>query len=235
MNILALDTATPVLSAALSTGEGVWHFEINAGLTHSELLMEAVDRLIKTAGLKPSRLDLVACMKGPGSFTGLRIGFAAAKGIALSLGIPLRTVPTLDCMADPFENWQGIVIPVIDARKHSFFTALYRGKTRISGYMDAGIPAIAGALKTAVSGEAAENENRILLTGPDADMIKGQLEEFFPKNCLFFDPHGKKGRGPELLEVVKKYSILDNISDEIFSGPLYLRKSDAEINFNFHY
>ena len=149
MNILAIDTATSILSIAVSSAEGIRHFEVDAGLRHSELLMDLADMVMKTAGLEASDLELVACMRGPGSFTGLRIGFAAAKGMALALGIPLVSVPTLDCMAAPCAVWPGLVIPVIDAKKHRFFTALYRGGQRLTEYLDAEPDEIARAIKSA--------------------------------------------------------------------------------------
>ena len=121
MNVLAFDTATSVLSVALSSNDGTLNIEIDTGLHHSEMLIEVTNELLNKANLKPQDLNLVACMRGPGSFTGLRIGFATAKGIAASLNIPFISVPTLDCMAFSHSVWPGIVVPVIDAKKKMFF------------------------------------------------------------------------------------------------------------------
>jgi tRNA threonylcarbamoyladenosine biosynthesis protein TsaB len=73
MNLLAIDTATSVFSLALGTDRGVWHFETNSEMRHSELLTDTMDMLIKKSGLGPADLEGVLCMRGPGSFTGLRI------------------------------------------------------------------------------------------------------------------------------------------------------------------
>jgi tRNA threonylcarbamoyladenosine biosynthesis protein TsaB len=223
MRIIALDTAAAVLSLALSTEKGQWYCEIDAGLRHSELLMDAVDMLMKTAGLKPEELELAACMKGPGSFTGLRIGFAAVKGLALALGIPMVSVPTLDCMALPFSAWPGLVLPLIDAKKGRYFTALYRGNERISGYMDAGLETILSLLP---------RDTPLLLTGPDAEMILPGLGAALPGARIFVDPHRKEGKARELLELTGKYDILRQDEREFLSGPLYMRKSDAELSLN---
>jgi tRNA threonylcarbamoyladenosine biosynthesis protein TsaB len=223
MRIIALDTATAVLSLALSTEKGQWYCEIDAGLRHSELLMDTADMLMKTAGLKPGDLELAACMKGPGSFTGLRIGFAAAKGLALALGIPMVAVPTLDCMAHPFSAWPGPVLPLMDAKKGRYFTALYRGNERISGYMDAGPETILSLLP---------RDAPLLLTGPDADMILPGLKAALPETRIFVDPRRHRGNAKELLELTEKYDILRNDDKEFLSGPLYLRKSDAELSLN---
>ncbi|MDR3341839.1 MAG: tRNA (adenosine(37)-N6)-threonylcarbamoyltransferase complex dimerization subunit type 1 TsaB [Treponema sp.] len=228
MNILALDTATTILSVALATERENFFFEVDAGRRHSELLMEVTERVIKTAGLEPRDIELVACMRGPGSFTGLRIGFAAAKGLSLSLGIPLVAIPTLDCMAAPCRTWPGIVLPVIDAKKHRYFTALYRSAENISPYMDADAEAIAQAITEA------DQDELILLTGPDADMLLQDLEQICsrsvcPTYMIRLDPSRKKGRGSELLEIARRCSIVHHRHD-VYSGPEYLRKSDAELN-----
>jgi tRNA threonylcarbamoyladenosine biosynthesis protein TsaB len=223
VNILAIDTATAVLSAALGTPGGVRYFSADAGLRHSELLMDTLRDLAASGGIRPGDLNLVACMRGPGSFTGLRIGFAAAKGISLSLGIPLVTAPTLDCMAAPFSVWPGIVIPVMDAKKGCFFTALYRRGERLSAYMDASPGTIAGAL------DGAAGDEPVLLTGPDAELLLPELAALRGAEGLFLDPARRKGWALELFEFSRKNAIFDSEGGISCEGPLYLRKSDAEL------
>jgi tRNA threonylcarbamoyladenosine biosynthesis protein TsaB len=231
MNILALDTAAGVLSAALSTGEDVWYFEAEAGLRHGELLMDAVDRLLDSAGIGAADLDLAACMKGPGSFTGLRIAFATAKGLSLSLGIPMVSVPTLDCMARGIaqgtaqDSWPGIVLPAMDAKKGRFYAALYRGGRRLGDYLDAAPAAIAAALAAARQGD-----EPALFAGPAGALLRETLG-LSGRKGFFVDPEGKRGKARELLDIIKKAGTLDS-KEEVFSGPLYLRKSDAELTFN---
>ena len=227
MNILAIDTSQDVLSLALSSPGGIFQTEIHAGTRHSELLMEWVDRLICSAGLKPEDLELAACMKGPGAFTGLRIGYAAAKGLSFALGIPFAAVPTLDCMALPHSVWPGIVLAVMDAKKNCFFTAFYRGRERLSEYMDADINTIQsvyGNLKT-------PKDVPLLLTGSGAELFisrntKGPL---FPSVIL--DPFYFRGRSMEMLQLLKDDDMIKYIEGES-SAPLYLRKSDAELSLN---
>jgi tRNA threonylcarbamoyladenosine biosynthesis protein TsaB len=244
MNILALDTATSILSLALETERGMWSFQADAGPGHSEILMTALDMLLKTAGLPPEELGGVVCMKGPGSFTGLRIGFSAAKGLAFSLGIPFAAVSTLDCMALPFSCWPGIVLPLIDAKKNRFFTALYRGGKRLSDYMDAEIALIGEKTFQALSSVPAE-ERRVLLTGPDAAPARRELDKLplpirpegpspAPQGDLFrLDPEFRRGWARNLLVIAKNVDIFNNSNSEveIYSGPEYLRKSDAELLF----
>ena len=222
MNILALDSSVEVLSAALTAKTGAWYIEAVAGTRHSELLMECIETLCKLAEIQPKDLNFVACMQGPGSFTGLRIGFSAAKGLSMALGIPLTSIPTLDCMAYHLSMWPGIVIPSIDAKKSCVYAALYRNGSPISGYMDIPPETLA---KMVLEKRLSANEP-IVLTGPGAVFLLPFLSDFIPPVQL--DPAYKRGRARELLEIAKS-SIVKG-ENNVDSGPLYLRKSDAELN-----
>ena len=227
MNILALDSSSQALSVALGTEYGVWHTEIDAGAGHSELLMECIDGLCKLAGLSPKDLNMVSCMKGPGSFTGLRIGFSTAKGLALALGIPLIAVPTLDCLAHSFSTWPEIVLSAIDAKQGCFFAAFYREGNRLTDYFDASPVALAREVVKVVSpGEP------IILTGSGAQLLYSGLGPYIPAENFSFDkikidPEFMRGRAKDLLKMVKTGMYKE---DDIDSGPVYLRKSDAEQN-----
>ncbi|MCL2070022.1 MAG: tRNA (adenosine(37)-N6)-threonylcarbamoyltransferase complex dimerization subunit type 1 TsaB [Treponema sp.] len=223
MNILALDTSDQVLSVALSGGNGLWYSEIDAGLRHSELLLESIDDLFRISGLSAKDLDKIACMKGPGSFTGLRIGFSTAKGLAMALGIPLLSLPSLDCMAYPLSAWPGLVLPAIDAKKASFFAAVYRAGKLLSDYMDAAAEKLAAEL---ISLSLSADE-QILLSGPGAELLFERICPFLPHKMVKIDHDFRKGRAKELLEMAK--SVIVNIPDDLDSGPLYIRKSDAEL------
>jgi tRNA threonylcarbamoyladenosine biosynthesis protein TsaB len=228
MNILALDTSCLVVSAALSFEGGTVHMEADSGSRHSELLMEFIDRLCKTASVKQDDLDLVACMKGPGSFTGLRIGFSTAKGLSLALGIPLAAVPTLDCMAYNLSIWPGMVLALMDAKKSCFFAGFYRCGKLLSDYLDAPPLRILEELDAL----RLSPEEPLALTGPGAPLLLEKLEnlEKFKNNRFFsLDPSFGRGKALELLEIIRQYNIMK--TEDLYSGPLYLRKSDAELNF----
>ena len=221
MNILAIDTSDLVFSAALSSKNGFWYSEIDAGARHSELLMDCIDELFTSSGIKPNELGLIACMRGPGSFTGLRIGFSAAKGLAMALGIPISSINTLDCLAYSLEFWPGIVIPAIDAKKGCFFTALYRGKERLTEYMDAPPEKIAEKVKSILSFP----EEPAVITGSGSCLLYPFLEVSIPGTRL--DTQSCRGRARELMEIVKDAKICGNCT--LDSGPLYIRRSDAEL------
>ena len=238
MNIIAFDSADQVLSAALASETGVWYTEISpvadaALKRHSELLLECAEYLCRSAEIRQNELNLVVCMKGPGSFTGLRIGFSAAKGIALALGIPLAAVPTLDCLAYPLSIWPGLVIPAMDAKKNCFFTAFYREGKRLSDYMDAPAETIAkeaGKYRFSPADTTdSPHSGLIVLTGGGAAKLYTRLSAFIPAESIKVDPEYGRGRARELLEIGKDVKI--NNTSDTNAGPFYLRKSDAELKF----
>ena len=222
MNTLALDTADQVLSVALASETGISYAELDAHNRHSELLMQSADALCRTAGIKPADLGLVACMRGPGSFTGLRIGFSAAKGIATALKIPLAAVPTLDCLAYPLSAWQGIALPAMDAKKGCFFAALYREGLRLTDYMDASPQTLADEIAKA----RLFPSERVILTGCGAEMLHSRLAAYFPSGHIVVNPLARKGHAKELIEIAKDTILYGETNSE----PVYLRKSDAELN-----
>jgi len=229
MNLLAVDTATEKLSIALASNKDVWLFEADAGLRHSELVMEIIDMLFKKAALKPEDLSGIVCMGGPGSFTGLRIGFSLAKGLALALGCPFAAIPTLDCIARPLSSLKGLAVPVLDAKRSSFFCALYRDGARICADMDAGPSAIATVIADAASTGQAK---QVLLFGPGAEMLYGKLTQL-PQSPLadiniLVGKGLRWGNAQTLLEIALETDIFANSVTDFSAGPEYIRKSDAE-------
>ena len=140
MNILAIETTGAVASCALVCADRtIAEFSVNNKLTHSQTLMPMIDQMLSSADFNKGDIGLVAASCGPGSFTGLRIGVAAAKGLAFGLGLKIVPVSTLDALAYNVLTWEGIIVPIMDARRNQVYTALYDcvgGKiTRLSEYM----------------------------------------------------------------------------------------------------
>lgn len=100
-------------------------YTVNYKKTHSQTLMPMVDEIIKRLELDLSELDAVAVSSGPGSFTGLRIGAASAKGLAEALGKSIISVPTLDALAYNLFGFRGLVVPIMDARRGQVYTGIY--------------------------------------------------------------------------------------------------------------
>ena len=127
MKILAFETSAKAASVALmDKGKLLGESYQNTGLTHSQTLMVMAEDLLKTCNLTAKDVDAVAVAAGPGSFTGVRIGVAAAKGFAWGGELPCYGVSTLEAMALSLGVYQGYVIPAMDARRSQVYTAIFR-------------------------------------------------------------------------------------------------------------
>jgi len=127
MLILALDSTAVVASVALCRDETpIASFHIKNGNTHSETLLPMVETVLKTAGFSVDDVDLFACSVGPGSFTGVRIGVATIKGLAFGKNKPCIGVSTLEALALNAVPFDGIICPVMNARRGQVYNALFR-------------------------------------------------------------------------------------------------------------
>ena len=126
MKILAIETSAKSVSAAVVEG-GVPLASAyqNRGLTHSRTLMPLLDGMLSAAGLKAEDMDLLAVANGPGSFTGLRIGVSALKGLAWALEKPCCGVSTLAAMARNLAHMEGLIVCAMDARRNQVYNALF--------------------------------------------------------------------------------------------------------------
>ncbi len=162
MKVLALDTATEVLSLC-AMNESRWvSMAIRQGLQHSPSLLPMAQRLLSDVGMTVEELELVVCTVGPGSFTGIRIGISTALGVSRGRGVPVVGVPTLDAMARGWSAGPSDVFPVIDARRGNIYTAWYREGARQGDYRDVSPAELAAMLGSARSP---------VLVGPDAPAI----------------------------------------------------------------
>lgn len=126
MLILAFETSAKAASVALHDGKKLLGESYqNTGLTHSQTLMVMAQDLLKQCGFTPKDVTAVAVAEGPGSFTGVRIGVAAAKGFAWGGELPCYGVSTLEAMAESLGVFQGYVCPAMDARRSQVYNALF--------------------------------------------------------------------------------------------------------------
>ena len=129
MKILALETSAKSVSAAVvENGTVLCSAYQNTGLTHSRTLMPLVDGMLRAADLTAADMELIAVAQGPGSFTGLRIGVSAAKGLAWTLEVPCCGVSTLLAMAQNLRHMDATVICAMDARRNQVYNAVFRAK-----------------------------------------------------------------------------------------------------------
>jgi len=213
VNILSIDTSSAIMSLALQTEKGLYQYTQEAGLTHSEDLLPRIKDLTQQGGTTLKDLDLVVVASGPGSFTGLRIAMATAKGIAQGAQAELVSIPTLDIYGRILSFLPAPLLVAVDAKKKQFFAAYYQGGQKISPYFDA-------------------SPEEILQSGPEISIVSG------PEGDLFLDRLGKTGQlsfakvtntALHLMEMgVEKWKKQGADPDD--SAPVYLRKSEAEIH-----
>lgn len=128
MKILAIDSSGLVASAAVLEGNTLLaEYTVNHKKTHSQTLLPMISEILRMLETDPEELGAVAVAGGPGSFTGLRIGSATAKGLGLALDIPLIPVPTVDALAcNLWGMTDGMIVPMMDARRDQVYTGMYR-------------------------------------------------------------------------------------------------------------
>ncbi|MCR5828755.1 MAG: tRNA (adenosine(37)-N6)-threonylcarbamoyltransferase complex dimerization subunit type 1 TsaB [Lachnospiraceae bacterium] len=127
MYILAIESSGNVASVAIAEQKKILaEYTVNIGKTHSQTLLPMIDRILSDAEITMNDIAAIAVSRGPGSFTGLRIGSATAKGLAAAAQIPMIDVPTLEALAVGAGNIGGrLVCPIIDARRNEVYSALY--------------------------------------------------------------------------------------------------------------
>lgn len=216
MNVLAFDTSNGVFSICLQTDQNRFDFISSRGFKHSETLVTEVESFLNRGDISVSDLDLIVCPSGPGSFTGLRIGMATAKGLSLGSGVPMVTVPTLDMIAYGFDFFDGIVVPLIDARKKRYYTAIFEKGKKISDYLDLSPEDILSMIK---------EYDKALLTGPDALEFSQLIT--LNKGISIDILTNKSWAGNLITPGIMKFQESGPSHDS--EGPVYLRRSEAEI------
>lgn len=127
MKILGLDSSGIVASVAVVEDDVlIAEYTVNYKKTHSQTLLPMLDEIVKMTELDLNSVDAIAVAAGPGSFTGLRIGSATAKGLGLALKKPLVAIPTVEGLAYNIYDTQGIICPIMDARRKQVYTGIYR-------------------------------------------------------------------------------------------------------------
>ncbi|RBQ09094.1 tRNA (adenosine(37)-N6)-threonylcarbamoyltransferase complex dimerization subunit type 1 TsaB [Pedobacter miscanthi] len=134
--ILQIETATAICSVALSVnGETISFKEEQGQNLHAANLTLFIDEVVKTAGISYNELDAIAVSKGPGSYTGLRIGVSTAKGLCYALDKPLIAIETLEMMAAGFlaknQDYSGLICPMIDARRMEVYTSVFDNQLNV--------------------------------------------------------------------------------------------------------
>ena len=226
MNILAIETTAAMASAAIiDSDEGVHEVRSEANMTHLQNLMPLIDQVLADCDLKKEEIGGVAVSRGPGSFTGIRIGMATAKGLAQVWKVPVAEVPTLKAMAMNGWNFGGIVCPVLDARRSQVYSAAY---TFEEDEMKELLPEGAYDPQAVIDAIAGKGPVLFMGDGISNPKIRAALEEGVGREA-FFAPEEKRFQTAEMvavlgLEIFREGKAVSYAEAE----PTYLRKSEAE-------
>ena len=224
MKILAFETSAKAASVALTDGGKLLAESYqNTGMTHSQTLMVMAQDLLKTCGLSPKDVDAVAVAAGPGSFTGVRIGVAAAKGFAWGGELPCYGVSTLEAMARSLGVWQGYIVPAMDARRSQVYTAIFHAEKGILSRVEEDM-----AISLQELGEKIKNfEEPVFLVGDGAQLCYNTLLEEVP--ALVLPPeHRMHQRAAGVALAAQVMADAGDPGNGAELTPNYLRLSQAE-------
>lgn len=227
MKILALDSSAAVASVALCEDDSlISEFSLCDQNKHSETLLPMLESMLKLAGIELSDIDLFAVTNGPGSFTGIRIGISLIKGLAFGSGKPCIGVPTLEALAYNLSGEDGLICPVMDARRGQVYNALFEMKD--------GIPARLCEDRLILAQDLCNELNRcsqaIYLVGDGYDMAANLLglPENQPINLRVTPTTVRVAHAASVARAAKvRYHRGERLSDSELL-PVYLRASQAE-------
>jgi len=230
MYILAIDSATPVAGVALIQDEQLIAEEFaNIGLTHSETLMPMVDRVLKGASLKAHDVDAFAVTIGPGSFTGLRIGLAAAKGLALSVDKPLLGISTLEVLAHNLSYSPLLVGTVLDARKGEIYGACFDVSQAYPQRLGEEMACSPESFcRHADSLLQATGKTGVVLLGDGLITYRQQFADHWGAKLKAIPLHQQLPRAASLASLARIKALQGDYSDRLLLRPTYIRLSEAQ-------
>ena len=225
MKILAIESSGLVASAAIATETTLLaEYTVNFKKTHSQTLLPMIEEIVSMLGIELKEIDAIAVAEGPGSFTGLRIGSATAKGLGLALNKPIIPVPTTQGIAANIYGAEGILCPLMDAKRNQVYTGLYR-------YNKEGFTIVEDQLAISIE-EIIEKVNKVgepvTYLGDGIEVFSSILAEKTVVPFSFAPMHCSKQRAGALamraIELYQKGIVQTAMEHE----PNYLRLSQAE-------
>lgn len=224
MKILSLDSATEAATCAvIEDNRLLGEITFNYKKQHSILMMPMIDKLLKNLKININSLDGFVVSKGPGSFTGLRIGVSTIKGLSQGTGKPFVSVSSLDALAYNLAYTDGTICPIIDALRNNVYTALYNfvdsKLQRVSDYMIISIDDLINTIN--------EQNLKVCFIGDAVYKFKEELTNNI-KGVNFAPAHLNVVKASSLGEI--GLNLLNSgIKDDLYTfSPLYIRKSQAE-------
>lgn len=225
MKLLALDSSGLVATVAIVTEDAMLaEYTVNYKKTHSQTLLPMLDEIVKMVEMELSEVDAIAVAAGPGSFTGLRIGSATAKGLGLALNKPIIAVPTLDGLAYNLYGTNKIICPMMDARRNQVYTGLYEfvGKEfRI-------IKQQAALAVEDILEEVNQLGREVIFLGDGVPVYQEIIKERTKVDYEFAPAHLNRQRAGAIGALGMQYYQNNQLQTAAEHEPVYLRLSQAE-------
>ena len=236
MKLIALDSSGLVASAAvLADGQLLAEYTVNYKKTHSQTLLPMLDELANMIELDAKSVDAIAVAAGPGSFTGLRIGSATAKGLGLALQKPIVEVPTLAGLAFNLFGAKGLICPIMDARRQQVYSGIYRFEAgELITVRDQAPVAVEDLLAEIAALPAEETAEGVIFLGDGVEAYKDIIEEGWQAEklagipLLFAPPHVSRQRAASVGALGERLYAQGLAVPAAEHVPIYLRKSQAE-------
>jgi len=230
MKILAIETSAIEGSVALMDETHlIAEYRLNVSTRHAERIMVSIDHLLKQSNTILSDLDTIAVSIGPGSFTGLRVGLATAKGLAIGANLPLVLVPTLETMAAGFPYSYPLIAPFVDARRGEVYTALFDAKQKKLQRLqtDRAIPPEAALQDILIVSEKIKRP--VLFTGDGVTKYRKLIEETMGEQACFPPQVFQFSSAAHMAELAFERFLNGDVTPPDLATPLYIRASTAEL------
>lgn len=223
MLVLGLDTSTTTGGVALVSNQRlIANYQLDVTVTHSARLFPAIDAVLRDAQVTLNEINGIAISLGPGSFTGLRIGLAAAKSLAYLNKIPLVGIPTLDALAFPLSYTNQFICPILDALRGEVYTAVYRANNcKLEKILEDTVVTIPVLIE--------QITEPCIFTGNGIAKHKLEIESKLKSRALFAPLNLQVVLPSSVAELGLQKLLADIHDDPLKLEPRYLRRPEAEI------
>lgn len=232
MKIIAIDSSGLVASVAIVEDDRlIGEYNVQYKKTHSQTLLPMLDELRRMVELDLATVDAIALAKGPGSFTGLRIGSATAKGLGLAMNVPLLEIPTLDGLACNLYGTDKLVCPIMDARRNQVYTGIYefvKEEERPLSYQLKPLLLQCAVSIDEIAEKCNEMQREVIFLGDGVPVFEDRLSELLKVPYSFAPAHMNRQRAAAFAVLAFQYFREGKAVAARNHVPEYLRMSQAE-------
>lgn len=227
MNMLAVDTSSLVATVAVMNEEKLLgEYTINSPMTHSGKLMPIIEELLSTLDLSMGDIDYIAVSRGPGSFTGVRIGIATVKGLAHVRNIPIVGVSSLEGLAYNIPYGEELICPIMDARRNQVYTGVYK-------WIDYGLKEVVEEAPLSIDelmAELKKRKEKVIFLGDGLSRYKEEIINNLGDRAVFAPRFVNMQRASSIAQLAFDKMAKKDLKPESYHSitPVYLRKSEAE-------